>query len=234
MANKQYRLYNNSRLEPLPQSTRLRTPQAGAKGNAPPYRASLLRLLGVGHVAAVLGHLLRADLGGGQRVERAAELLDLRRDPGVRVAEPLLEGGRRRPAQHLLDEGVVRVAAADALGAGDVLDGQRLAAKLEDKLGHLVHRDHLVRADVERLLVVRHHQPQDALHRVVDVAEGARLLAVAPHLELLLRGDRLAAEGGRRLLAAALPRAARAVDVVEAADARLVRVRVRVRVKGEW
>ena len=111
---------------------------------------------------------------------------------GVRV--------RRRVRRHLLDEGVVRVATADALGAGDVLDGQGLLAKLEDKLRHLVHGDHLVRADVKRLLVVGHHQPQDALDRIVDVAEGARLLAVAPHLELLLRGDRLAAEGGGRLV----------------------------------
>ena len=55
----------------------------------------------MGHIAAVLRHLLRADLGGGERVERAAELGDLRGDPGVRVAETLLESGRRRPAQHL-------------------------------------------------------------------------------------------------------------------------------------
>ena len=40
---------------------------------------------------------------GGERVERAAELGDLRGDPGVRVAETLLEGGRRRPAEHLVD-----------------------------------------------------------------------------------------------------------------------------------
>jgi hypothetical protein len=35
---------------------------------------------------------------------------------------------RRRARRHLLDEGVVRVATADALGAGDVLDGQGLLA----------------------------------------------------------------------------------------------------------
>merc|ERR1719198_166323 len=46
-------------------------------------------------------------------------------------------------------------------------------------------------------------------------------MAVAPHLELGRRGDGLAREGGGRLLAAALPRAVRAVDVVEAADAAL-------------
>ena len=66
-----------------------------------------------------------------RREERGTSLMRL---GGVRVRVK----GRRR---HLLDEGVVRVAAADALGAGDVLDGQGLPAKLEDELGHLVHRD---------------------------------------------------------------------------------------------
>ena len=63
-----------------------------------------------------------------------------------------------------------------------------------------------------------YHEAEDALDGVVDVAEGARLLAVAPHLERLRRRDRFAAEGGGRLLAPALPRAARPVDVMEAAD----------------
>ena len=87
-----------------------------------------------------------------------------------------------------------------------------------------------------------YHEAEDALDGVVDVAEGARLLAcsgrrkrrvgelraencarriargelrgvgaartVAPHLKRVGRRDRFAAEGGGRLLAPALPRAA--------------------------
>lgn len=59
------------------------------------------------------------------------------------------------------------------------------------------------------------------LHAVIDVGEGARLLAVAPHLDLGGAGEDLAAEGGGRLLAAALPGAVRPVDVVEARHAAL-------------
>mmetsp|Transcript_6227 Transcript_6227/g.20641 ORF Transcript_6227/g.20641 Transcript_6227/m.20641 type:complete len:219 (+) Transcript_6227:424-1080(+) len=102
-----------------------------------------------------------------------------------------------------------------------MVDRQLLVADLHDHLGHLVHGDLLVRANVERLLVVGHHQPDDALDGVVNVAEGARLLPVAPHLELARRCDALAAKCGGRLFAPSLPRAERAVDVVEAADARL-------------
>ena len=69
------------------------------------------------------------------------------------------------------------------------------------------------------------HDRLDALEAVVDVHEAAGLLAVAPDLDLVLAGslglDDLAADGGRRLLAAAVPGAVRAVDVVEAGHARL-------------
>ena len=65
----------------------------------------------------------------------------------------------------------------------------------------------------------------DALHAVVDVHEAAGLLAVAPDLDLVLAGelglDHLAADRGGSLLAAAVPGAAAAVDVVEARHARI-------------
>mmetsp|Transcript_17233 Transcript_17233/g.50061 ORF Transcript_17233/g.50061 Transcript_17233/m.50061 type:complete len:245 (+) Transcript_17233:449-1183(+) len=172
----------------------------------------------------ILGHGLRHHLGGSvlAHVRARGELaLELALDPHVGALEPVLEGDAWAPAEHLLDEGVVRVAAAHALGPRDVLDGELLALEGERHRRHVVHGDHLVRADVERLGVVRHHQADDALHGVVHVAEGAGLLAVAPHLELRGGREGLAAEGSGRLLPAALPRALRPVDVVKAADAAL-------------
>ena len=66
-------------------------------------------------------------------------------------------------------------------------------------------------------------QPDRAVGAVVDVHERAGLLAVAPDLDLVLArelgGDDLAADRGRRLLAAAVVGAFRAVDVVVARDA---------------
>jgi hypothetical protein len=88
---------------------------------------------------------------------------------------------------------------------------------------HAIHIDHFVAADVDWLLVVRAHQPQHTLHGIVDKAEAARLLAVAPHLKLLLTGNCLAAEGSWSLLASALPGAMRSVNVVEASDAEMQR-----------
>merc|ERR1719454_1076727 len=199
---------------------RARTPRAHDTPLA--YRRSLALAL-VAHVALIC-HLLRDHLGLRQRLDRVARILvliDLNVDPVEGVLEALAQRGLRRPPKHLLDQRVVRVAAAHALGAGDVLDGQFATLKTEDDVGHLVHRDHLVGADVERLLVVGDHQSEDTLHAVVNVAEGARLHAIAPHLELLGRRDGFAAESSWRLLAAPLPRAAWAVDVVEAAEAAL-------------
>src|SRR5690606_38227925 len=80
----------------------------------------------------------------------------------------------------------------------------------------------LVAADVDRLADVAGHEPQRALEAVVDVGEAARLLAVAPDLDGVVAGEHggghLAADGGRGLLAPALPGAEGSVDVVVAGD----------------
>ena len=81
--------------------------------------------------------------------------------------------------------------------------------------------------------MVAHHEAVDALDAVIDVHERAGLLAVAPDLDLRIAAGvalaaaeelgvgRLPAHRGGGLLAAALPRALLAVDVVEADGARL-------------
>merc|ERR1719502_2628901 len=94
----------------------------------------LLLLLALAHVG-LIDHLLRHDLGRGERRQVLAiggKRVDLRLDPGVREAEALLDGHVRRPAEDLLDERVVRVAAAHTLRARDVLDREvlRLARDL--------------------------------------------------------------------------------------------------------
>ena len=124
------------------------------------------------------------------------------------------------------DQRVVAVAAADALGRGEVVvPRQRDAGDPLDDVDEFVDRDQLLGADVERLPDVAGGEPQRAVHAVVDVGEAARLLAVAPDLDLVVaaqdrRGD-LAADGGRRLLAAAVLGALGPVDVVVAGDAGL-------------
>ena len=61
----------------------------------------------------------------------------------------------------------------------------RRADQRDDRSRDLLDR-HLVRiADVHRLVGVRLHQPQDAVDQVGDVAEAARLRAVAEHGDVL-------------------------------------------------
>ena len=66
------------------------------------------------------------------------------------------------------------------------------------------------------------HDAVDAVEAVVDVAERAGLLAVAPdldaHVAAVLGLEDLAAHRGGRLLATAEPGAVGTVDVVEAGD----------------
>lgn len=63
-------------------------------------------------------------------------------------------------------------------------DGELLVLEGHGDLRELVHGDHLLRAQVQRLVEVRHHDAQDALHAVLHEHEGPRLLPVAPHLEV--------------------------------------------------
>mmetsp|Transcript_39068 Transcript_39068/g.91253 ORF Transcript_39068/g.91253 Transcript_39068/m.91253 type:complete len:414 (+) Transcript_39068:194-1435(+) len=157
---------------------------------------------------------------------RSLCLLDLVQDPWGRLLEALLKGDARRPPKHLLDEIIVAVASTHSLGARNVLDWHlALAPKVptdaHGHISHLVHRDHLIRPDVERLLVVARHDPQQALDCVVNVTERPCLVAVTPHLKLFGGGESLAEEGSGSLLAATVPGTVGTVDVVKADDAEL-------------
>ena len=149
-------------------------------------------------------------------------------DPGVGLRQAVAERRVRLPAQHRLDEGVVAVTAGDSTrGVELVLARQLHAADLLGQRDQVVDLDQFAGAQVNRrrdqLLAVHDHV--DALDAVVDIHEAAGLRAVAPDLDLaaaaVLGGDHLTADGRRGLLAAAVPGAVRAVDVVEAGDVRL-------------
>src|SRR5690606_24789265 len=103
-----------------------------------------------------------------------------------------------------------QVVAPPELHAGDLLDD----------VDELVDGDQLAAADVERLVHVAAGEAQGPLDAVVDEHEAARLLAVAPDLDLVGAGQlglgHPAADGRRVLLAASGPGAVGAVDVVVA------------------
>ncbi len=107
-----------------------------------------------------------------------------------------------------------------------------LAREFEHEVRHLVHVHHLFAANVDRLAHIAAHQSQHTLHAVVDEAEGARLLAVTPHLKHIAAHNGLATERCWGLFATTLPSTVRAVDVVEATEAELNAKVLQPRVSG--
>jgi hypothetical protein len=144
-------------------------------------------------------------------------------DPLVHGQKSAGEVGGWLPPKHLTAKAVVRVAATDAHGAIDVLDVDLLARDLRNDSHELVDGDHLFAAEIERLVEVATHQANDAFYTVIDVAEGAGLRSVAPHLDGPARSDfrNLSADRRGRLFAPTLPGSERALDVVKADDPRL-------------
>src|SRR5437763_6043777 len=146
--------------------------------------------------------------------------------PGVSQGEAFAQTDGRRPVEFFLNQGVVAVAAVDAFGGAEIVVALQLdAGDLFDDVDGLVDGDELVGAEVERLVDVALGDLPSAEGAVVDVHEGAGLLAVAPDLDLIGSGvlglEDLAADGGGGLFAASRPGAKGAVDVVVAGDAAL-------------
>src|SRR3982075_950646 len=167
--------------------------------------------------------LLRRD-GAGQGVDDGGLARGhLVVDPLVGLLHAVLETDGGRPTHQLLDQVVVAVAAAHALGRIELVGAlEPDAGDLLDDVDQAVDADQLVAADVQGLDDVALGQPDRAVGAVVDIHERAGLLAVAPDLDLVLArelgGDHLAADRARRLLAAAVVGAFGAVDVVVARD----------------
>src|SRR5512140_2585596 len=146
-------------------------------------------------------------------------------DPVIGGFEAGLERGAGLPAQDRFYEGIVTVAPGYALGGIQVVGALELDfADFLDVVDQGVDRDHLAGAQVDgrgdQARAV--HDQVDAVGAVVDEHVAAGLGAIAPNVDRMLAAvlgfDDLAAEGGGRLFAAAVPGAVRAEDVVEAGN----------------
>src|SRR5271166_1743403 len=130
------------------------------------------------------------------------------------------------PAEQLANEGVIAVAAVDALGSAQIVIPLQLHARnLFGDVHKLVDGDQLAGTDVDGFQNVAFKEIDDALYAVVDVHEAAGLLSIAPDFDLVFAGmfslQHLAADGGRRFFASAHPCAEGAIDVMEARNAGL-------------
>src|SRR5262249_17864254 len=135
------------------------------------------------------------------------------------------------PLQYLPQSRIIAVPATYSLRLGKIVHECNLLFRYPDHdLGELINRHQLICAEVERHPVVGTHDAMDALHAIVDIHERAGLLSISPDLYLVgISSVRdLAAHRRRRLLAAAIVGAQRAVHIVETYDTRRQTIILRV------
>src|SRR5690349_12131174 len=113
----------------------------------------------------------------------AGLLFELGRDPAIGHRQALFQRHGGFPTQYFAQSGVVAVSAPDSLRLRHIVTlADSLARDLRDHVDELIDRDHSILAEVDRLAMLAAHQAIDSFDAVVDVAIGARLFAVAPHL----------------------------------------------------
>src|SRR5207245_2994505 len=116
----------------------------------------------------------RARLGAGIAVNHLVI------DPAVGLLEAVAKAGVGLPAEDLFDEGVVGVAAVDALGGREVVVAFELdAADLLDDIDELIDADHFAGADIDWLDEVAPSEHLRALEAIGDIHEGAGPVPVA-------------------------------------------------------
>src|SRR6266568_1514438 len=143
-------------------------------------------------------------------------------DPGVGIFESLLERHLGLPFEHLAQAGVVRVPPPHSLGSLDMPLDDLDSRQPSHHVDHVVDADQAIGSEVQRIWIIRAHELVHTGDAIVDEAEGPRLVAIAPDLDLRVPGELrvryLPTNGRRRLLAPTLPRSLRPIDVVEADD----------------
>src|SRR5690348_1409644 len=124
--------------------------------------------------------------------------------------------------ENLLDKSIVAVSASDSTRSIEfVISFELNASYLFDFVDEFIDRNKLARPKIHRRghKLIAMHDPIDALNAIVYIHETSRLVAVTPDFDrtaLCVDGlDHLAANGSGSFLASAVPRAVRAIDVVE-------------------
>src|SRR5262245_6007929 len=110
---------------------------------------------------------------------------DLIEDRLISWPQPVAERRRGRPSEQLPDQGVVAVAAADALRGIATVDAAQLDSRnLFDDVHELIDRHRFIASEIERFVDVALHDAERALDTIVDVHEAPALPAVTPDLDL--------------------------------------------------
>ena len=149
---------------------------------------------------------------------------DLVVDPAIGFFHADAELGVGLPVHELFDEGVVAVAAVDALGGLEIVGAFELdAGDVFDDVDELVDGDQFVAAEVDGLDDVAPEEVLGSLEAIGDVHEGPGLMSVAPDFDIVFTGefgfDDFSADRGGGFFAATVVGAVGSVNVVEAGDA---------------
>src|SRR5258706_8017648 len=220
------------RLIPFAASAPRRAPPRSPNGSPPGgdnVRATRASTFDMNHhpfddwTKGLLASLFRRDSRAGHTLFDRGCGRRLLRDPVVGRNNSLAQCHLRLPLQHRAQPRIVTVATAHSLRLGEIVHERDLLLRYPDHdFGKLVNADQFIRAEVERLSMIRSHDAMNALDAVVDIHERAGLLAIAPYFDLAwIWGEcDLAAHRRRRLFTAAVIGAQRAIYVVEAHDAR--------------
>src|SRR5207249_9147133 len=107
-------------------------------------------------------------------------------DPGIGLLHTIAKSRIRLPAKQLPDQRIVTVAPVDTPGRTQVVTASQLDARDRfDDIDELVDGYLFTAADVDRFRDAAVHQHLRPLEAVVDVHKTARLVAVAPNLDLV-------------------------------------------------
>src|ERR1039457_6569749 len=145
-------------------------------------------------------------------------------NPLVCNGQSLLQPDGGFPTQDFTQTSIVAVPTTYALRSTQVVSLPDLfASDPRHHVDQFINRYEFIRSQIERVVVVGSHHPDQSFHTIIHVHEGACLRAITPHFDLavILGESHLATDGGWRLFLAAFVRAQRPVDIVKGDDPRL-------------
>src|SRR5216684_6481691 len=105
-------------------------------------------------------------------------------DPGVSDGKPFLQRDSGFPSEHFAQQAIVAVSSANALWLAEiVILGELFAGGSADEVHQPIDADQAVRAEVQRVNVVRRNQTDQTFEAIVDIHERTRLHAISPDLD---------------------------------------------------
>src|SRR6266851_3081745 len=144
-------------------------------------------------------------------------------DPRIGLLETGTQSHGRLPTEDLSETAIVAVPSAYSLRPRQVVTlAQVFARNFAYQIYEVVDRNQLVCTEIESIVVIGGHDAHQAFYAIIHVHERARLLTVAPDLNVIavFRERHFPANGRRSFLFAPVVGSQASIDIVETHDAR--------------